>query len=81
VGAEEAERARTLDALGAALAARVERRGRSMLLESIDGAPAPEHAIAHALRPHGFAARRGALVRLPAQGDREEPAWSEESLA
>ena len=33
-------------------------------MATIDGAPAPESALAPALRAEGFAARRGALVRL-----------------
>jgi ATP-dependent Lhr-like helicase len=65
VAADEPDHAALLDALGRALAARVDARGRSMMIETIDGAPARQSAIGRALAPHGFAPRQGALVRLP----------------
>jgi hypothetical protein len=40
--------------------------GRTMILETIDGVPSPESALAETLVAHGFVARQGALVHMHA---------------
>ena len=39
---------------------------RSMMIATIDGVPAPESPLANVLAEHGFVARQGSLVLIPA---------------
>jgi ATP-dependent Lhr-like helicase len=67
---EEPEATHAREALADALAAFADGRRRTTILATIDGAPAPEAALARALAERGFRARQGALVRIP---EREPP--------
>jgi ATP-dependent helicase Lhr and Lhr-like helicase len=40
-------------------------RGRSTMINTVDGAPAPESPFATVLAEHGFAPRQGAMVLIP----------------
>jgi ATP-dependent Lhr-like helicase len=66
---EEPEATHAKDALGDALADLANRRRRPMMLATIDGVPAPESPFAVVLAARGFAARQGALVRIPDRDD------------
>ena len=61
---DEPDVAQRQEALAKALVGMAERRGRSAMLTQIDGVPAPESAFAAVLARHGFASRRGVLIRL-----------------
>ncbi len=61
---EEPDATRAREALADALAAFANRRKRTLMIATIDGAPAPESPLAQELVARGFAARQGALVRL-----------------
>ena len=52
------------ETLARALVAMFERRGKSAILVTIDGVPAPESPLAKVLSTHGFVARQGQLVRM-----------------
>jgi ATP-dependent Lhr-like helicase len=61
---EEPDASHAREALVSAIASLADRRRRTMMIATIDGAPAPESPLAEALSEHGFAARQGSLVRL-----------------
>ena len=69
---DEPDASHAAEALARALVGIARRRARAVMLATIDGAPAPESPLAKRLAAHGFLARRGALVHIPAL-PRESP--------
>jgi hypothetical protein len=64
---DEPDASHAAKALALALVGVARRRVGIAMLATIDGAPAPESPLAKVLGEHGFAARRGALVFVPAR--------------
>jgi ATP-dependent Lhr-like helicase len=64
---DEPDASHAAAALASALVGIARRRVGVAMLATIDGAPAPESPLAKVLGEHGFAARRGALVFVPAR--------------
>ena len=62
---DEPDRTHAGEALGKALVGMAQRRARTAMIATIDGAPALESAFARTLNAHGFVGRRGALVYIP----------------
>ncbi len=70
-GADDLDFATKSQSLADLLAAHAQRRWKSAILVTIDGAPAPESPIAKVLATRGFVSRQGQLVRMIRA--REEP--------
>ena len=64
-GADDLDFATKAQSLADVLVAYAQKRARSAILVTIDGAPAPESPLAKALASRGFVSRQGQLVRIP----------------
>ena len=70
---DEPEASQAAAALAKALVAMARRRGRTVVLSTIDGGAAPASEVAKALVANGFVSRRGELVLIPSQ--QKSGAW------
>ena len=68
--AEDAEALKQARLLARTLGSLPQREGRSLLLATVDGDPAPESPLAPYLAEVGFVARQGAMVKIPASSPR-----------
>ncbi len=76
---EEPDASHAAKALATAMVGIARRRVGIAMLATIDGGPAPESSLAKVLGEHGFLARRGALVFVPARAHSPTPRVAEET--